>query len=106
MIIDGGSCHNLASKDMCHKLGLKYLPHPRPYHVQWLSDKEEVKVNYMVRVTFSIGKYTDTVDCDVVPMTMCRSTIAHDKDADVANTSNPAYDTCPCWPNYDNSRHQ
>ena len=33
VIIDGGSCHNLASKDMCHKLGLKYLPHPRPHHV-------------------------------------------------------------------------
>ena len=70
VIMDGGSCHNLASKDMCHTLGLTYLPHPRPYHVQWLSDKEEVKVSHLVRVTFSIGKYTDTVDCDVVPMTV------------------------------------
>ena len=29
-------------------------------------------MNYMVRVTFSIGKYTDTVECDVVPMTVCQ----------------------------------
>ena len=61
----------MVSKDLCHKLGLTYLLHPRPYHVQWLSDKEEVKVNQMVRVTFSIGKYIDSVDCDVVPITVC-----------------------------------
>jgi len=34
MIIDGGSCHNLASREMCDKLGLKLLQrHPHPYHV-------------------------------------------------------------------------
>lgn len=71
VIIDDESCHNLANKDMCHKLGLKYLPHLCPYHVQWLSDKEEVKVNHIVCVTFSIGKYTNTVDCAVVPMMVC-----------------------------------
>jgi hypothetical protein len=34
VIIDGGSCHNLASKEMVEKLGLKLLKHPHPYHVQ------------------------------------------------------------------------
>jgi hypothetical protein len=29
VIIDGGSCHNLASKKLCAKLKLKYLPHPQ-----------------------------------------------------------------------------
>ncbi|KAK1694203.1 hypothetical protein QYE76_010900 [Lolium multiflorum] len=28
VIIDGGSCRNLASKELCTKLKLKYLPHP------------------------------------------------------------------------------
>ena len=55
VIIDGGSCRNLASKELCAKLKLKYLPHPKPYYIQWLSDNGEMKVNHMVRVTFEIG---------------------------------------------------
>jgi hypothetical protein len=38
VIIDGGSCHNLASTELCDKLNLPYKKHPNPYHVQWLSD--------------------------------------------------------------------
>ena len=34
VIIDGGSCRNLASKELCAKLKLKYLPHPKPYYIQ------------------------------------------------------------------------
>jgi hypothetical protein len=52
VIIDGGSCRNLASKELCAKLGLKYLPHPNPYYIQWLSDNGEMNVNHMVRVNF------------------------------------------------------
>ena len=52
VIIDGGSCRNLASKELCAKLKLDYLPHPRPYYIQWLSDSGEMKVNHMVRVNF------------------------------------------------------
>ncbi|KAK1696998.1 hypothetical protein QYE76_013695 [Lolium multiflorum] len=55
VIIDGGSCRNLASKELCTKLKLKYLPHPHPYYIQWLSDNGEMKVNHMVRVEFEIG---------------------------------------------------
>ncbi|KAK1602689.1 hypothetical protein QYE76_007866 [Lolium multiflorum] len=67
VIIDGGSCRNLASKELCTKLKLKYLPHP--YYIQWLSDNGEMKVNHMVRVEFEIGPYKDCIDFDVVPMT-------------------------------------
>ena len=38
VIIDGGRCHNLASKELCSKLQLVKKKHPRPYKVQWLSD--------------------------------------------------------------------
>ncbi|KAK1698488.1 hypothetical protein QYE76_015185 [Lolium multiflorum] len=55
VIIDGGSCRNLASKELCTKLKLKYLPHPHPYYIRWLSDNGEMKVNHMVRVEFAIG---------------------------------------------------
>ena len=34
VIIDGGSCHNLASEELCYKLQLVKMKHPRPYKVQ------------------------------------------------------------------------
>ncbi|KAH9698115.1 hypothetical protein KPL71_023888 [Citrus sinensis] len=45
MIIDGGSCTNVASIIMVEKLGLPTLKHPLPYKLQWLNDSGEVKVN-------------------------------------------------------------
>ena len=33
VIIDGGSCHNLASEELCTKLQLVKKKHPRPYKV-------------------------------------------------------------------------
>jgi hypothetical protein len=71
VIIDGGSCRNLASKELCTKLKLKYYPHPNPYCISWLSDVGEMKITNTVHVDFSIGTYMDTVECDVVPMTVC-----------------------------------
>ncbi|KAJ8764938.1 hypothetical protein K2173_010403 [Erythroxylum novogranatense] len=71
LIIDGGSCTNVASTLMVEKLGLECLKHPRPYRLQWLNDMGEIKVNKQVLVSFSIGKYYDHVLCDVVPMHAC-----------------------------------
>ena len=71
VIIDGGSCHNLASTELCEKLNLTLRKHPHPYHIQWLSDKGNVKIQHTVTVNFKIGPYEDSVECDVVPMTVC-----------------------------------
>ena len=68
VIIDGGSCTNVASTTMVEKLGMPTSKHPRPYKLQWLNDSGEVRVNKQVLVSFSIGKYEDEVLCDVVPM--------------------------------------
>jgi hypothetical protein len=68
MIIDGGSCTNVASTTLIEKLNLPTLKHPRLYKLQWLNDCGEVKVNEQVLISFSIGKYKDEVLCDVVPM--------------------------------------
>ena len=68
IIIDGGSCTNVASTTMVEKLGLQTTKHPRPYRLQWLNDSGEVKVNKQVLVSFSIGRYEDEILCDVVPM--------------------------------------
>ncbi|XP_062179401.1 uncharacterized protein LOC133884012 [Phragmites australis] len=37
VIIDGGSCNNLASAEMVEKLALSTWPHPQPYYIQWLN---------------------------------------------------------------------
>ncbi|XP_057953971.1 uncharacterized protein LOC131148267 [Malania oleifera] len=66
VIIDGGSCTNVASTIMVEKLGLPMLKHPRSYKLQWLNDGGEIKVNKLVLVAFRIGKYEDEVLCDVV----------------------------------------
>ena len=68
MIIDGGSCTNIASTTMVEKLGLPTSKHPRPYKLQWLNDSGEIRVNKQVLVSFRIGRYEDEVLCDVVPM--------------------------------------
>lgn len=50
LIIDGGSCNNLASSDMVEKLALTTKPHPHPYHIQWLNNSGKVKVTKLVRI--------------------------------------------------------
>jgi len=65
MIIDGGSCTNVVSSTLVAKLSLPTLKHPRPYKLQLLNDCGEVKVNKLVLISFSIGKYKDEVLCDV-----------------------------------------
>ncbi|KAK1648002.1 hypothetical protein QYE76_065807 [Lolium multiflorum] len=71
VIIDGGSFHNFARTELCEKLNLTLHKHPTPYHVQWLSDKCKVKIQHTVTFNFKIGPYEDTIECDVVPMTVC-----------------------------------
>ena len=55
MIIDGGSCTNVASNTLVEKLGLPLLKHPRPYKLRWLNDCGEVKVNKQVLVFSILG---------------------------------------------------
>lgn len=68
IIIDGGSCTNIASTTLVEKLVLVLIKHPRPYKLQWLNDSGEVRVNKQVVISFSIGGYSDKIVCDVVPM--------------------------------------
>ena len=68
VIIDGGSCNNLASIEMVEKLCLTTTRHPHPYYIQWFNDCGKLKVTRRVRVQFTLGSYRDYVDCDVVLM--------------------------------------
>nr|XP_025882208.1 uncharacterized protein LOC112939363 [Oryza sativa Japonica Group] len=71
MIIDGGSCNNLANSEMVEKLALSTKPHPHPYYIQWLNNSGKAKVTKLVHINFAIGNYHDVVECDVVPMQAC-----------------------------------
>ncbi|XP_056853723.1 uncharacterized protein LOC130503093 [Raphanus sativus] len=68
LVIDGGSCTNVASEALVEKLGLKTGKHPRPYLLQWLNDQGELKVTEQVMVPITIGRYQDEIVCDVLPM--------------------------------------
>jgi hypothetical protein len=71
IIIDNGSCNNLASTTLVEKLSLPTRKLSNPYHIQWLNDGGEIRVSRSVCVPFAIGAYSDYVDCDVVPMEAC-----------------------------------
>ena len=66
LIIDGGSCTNVASTRVVEKLALPTISHTKPYKLQWLSVEGEIMVNKQVIINFAIGKYKDEVLCDVV----------------------------------------
>ena len=66
VIIDGGSCTNVASAILVDKLELPTSKHPRPYKLHWLNDSGEVRMNKQVLIYFRIGKYEDESLCDVV----------------------------------------
>jgi len=68
LIIDWGSCTNVASTRVVDKLGLPTISHTKPYKLQWISEEGEIIVNKQVLIAFSIGKYKVEVLCDVVPM--------------------------------------
>lgn len=45
VIIDGGSCTNVANTTTAEKLGMLTIKNSRPYKLQWLNDSGEVRVN-------------------------------------------------------------
>ncbi|XP_071677226.1 uncharacterized protein [Lolium perenne] len=71
IIIDGGSCNNLAIVDMVEKLSLPTRQRTHPYYIQWFESSQKLKVTRTTRVYFTICTYSDFVDCDVVPMQAC-----------------------------------
>ncbi|XP_057248316.1 uncharacterized protein LOC130590268 [Beta vulgaris subsp. vulgaris] len=72
LIIDGGSCTNVASQTLVTKLNLTTNPHPAPYIIQWLNQGKGLHVTSRVLLSFSIGRtYEEELWCDVIPMDAC-----------------------------------
>lgn len=66
VIVDSRNCHNLASEKRCSK-----KKHACHYKVQWLSDSDSIQVDHIMQVSFKTGAYKYTLECDVVPVSMC-----------------------------------
>ncbi|KAM0066873.1 putative nucleotidyltransferase, Ribonuclease H [Helianthus debilis subsp. tardiflorus] len=72
LIIDGGSCTNVASQTLVSKLKLTPEPHPEPYVIQWLNPGKGLQVSSRILLSISIGrKYEDSIWCDIIPMDAC-----------------------------------
>jgi hypothetical protein len=61
----------MASTTLVENLSSPTRKHLNPYHIQWLNDGGKIKVTRSVRVSFSLGSYSDYADCDVIPMEAC-----------------------------------
>ena len=68
LIIDGGSCTNVASEKLVEKLGLEVYKHPKPYLLQWVNEEGGLKISKQVKVLLSVGRYQDEITCDVAPL--------------------------------------
>lgn len=68
MSMNYGCYVNMANTTLVKKLNLNIIKHPRLYIFQWLNEFGEMNVSKQVLVLFFIGKYSDEVLYDVVPM--------------------------------------
>ena len=68
LIMDGGSCENLNSREAVRLLKLRVEKHPNPYFIGY---SEKIEVNERYTVPFSIRKHWDEVYYDVVDMDAC-----------------------------------
>jgi hypothetical protein len=71
-LFDLGSQVNLISEALFKKMGLETKPHPKPYPLGWVCDKEKLNVTKKCRVRFAIAsELIDEVDLDVVSLDIC-----------------------------------
>jgi len=69
LMVDRGSCANVASITLFDKLLLNTEPHPQPYPIQWLNQGKGLKVSTRCLISFSIGEnYMDELWSDIIPM--------------------------------------
>jgi len=72
LIIEGGSCANVASKNMAEKLKPAVSPHPSLYTIQWLNQGKGMYISYQCLLALSIGKhYKRELWRDIMPTNAC-----------------------------------
>ena len=71
LIIDGGSCTNVASTTLIEKLQVPTMVHPTSCTLQWLTQRSEVTISKQALISFSIGPYCGEALFDVLSMDAC-----------------------------------
>ena len=56
---------------MVQKLNLPRVPHDLPYRAYGLGDEQWIDVFEKLYVSFNIGPYFDTIECDIMPLKYC-----------------------------------
>ena len=56
LVIDGGSCENVISKEVVDKLGLKIEDHPHLYKLTWLKTGNDIRVSKRCMAPFQLGR--------------------------------------------------
>jgi len=65
IIIDNGSCIHAVSSNIVAHLGLKRVPHPKPYNVSWVNNTSiAIKERYLFPIKFL--DYHDEIWSDVI----------------------------------------
>jgi len=92
IIVDNGSCSNIASQELVERMRLKQRRPPSLYKIQWLNECGTLHVNNIMTVPFSIGRYNGHVECDVVPMQACQLLLGrpwlYDRDVQICGRAN------------------
>ncbi|PKU61488.1 RNA-directed DNA polymerase [Dendrobium catenatum] len=97
LIIDSGSCENVASTVLIERLNLPTEDHPSPYKLAWIQKGNEVEVSKRCLVNFSIGKFEEQVWCDVVPMDACHLLLGRPWQYDRKSIHDGAANTYSLW---------
>ena len=98
VIVDGGSCENMVSKEMVDKLNLQCEKLPRPYRIAWFKKGSEVRIDKRFLIKSSIGKvYKDELWCDVIPMDACHVLLGHPWQYDQKVVHNGEKNTYTFW---------
>nr|GEU43684.1 reverse transcriptase [Tanacetum cinerariifolium] len=89
VIIDGGSCTNIASQTLVDKLNLHTEPHHSPYVIQWLNQGKGIRVSHR--------SYTQVFPTEISPGLPPMRTIQHKIDLILGSIlpNKPAYRTNP-----------
>eukprot|EP00253_Pinus_taeda_P013823 PITA_13823 len=69
IVFDSVSQANLITESLAKKIVLETKPHPKPYPLGWIHDKEKLNVTQQWKVKFVIvSKLVDEVEMDVIPL--------------------------------------
>jgi hypothetical protein len=70
-IIDIGSQKNLISTKVIKRLALPITPHPQPYTIGWLRQRNDLRVSQQCRLSYDIKPFKDEVSFDITPLKVC-----------------------------------